>query len=253
VGAELSRFLAEARNELTLLDARARRLGHEGIAVLLDSLTKLRGTTANWREVTTSAEHLFVRDLSYLELPVRAVYTVPASATLRLGAPVHFLPQIALFSRTGQVSAAGFDAARHIVRQRLSETELTDVFGSDVEHRIDQLITWSAGNPHALVQLLQSVVAERLLDGPLFERVLSLQGDQYRRIVPGTAYPWLARVHVEKSLPVENEEQRELAERMLSSGVVLRYQGESAWFDVHPAAKRIPGLDEAIRRLGAGT
>lgn len=250
VNADLSRFLSDVRSELVLLDNRARRLGRGGIVVLFDSLDRLRGASKHRQDVLTSAEHLFERDLSYLELPIHVVYTVPAALVFRVAAPLHFLPQIALSDRRGQRSAAGFVAGRGIVEQRLSDAKATaeEVFGPQAEERIDRLIAWSAGSPGAIVRLLQNVVAEPSLDAQLFERVLSMGGDEHRRAVPAGAYPWLARVHVEKTLPVDTEEERELAEQMLSNGVVVGYRDDAAWFDVHPAAQRIPGIAEAIAR-----
>jgi hypothetical protein len=249
VAAELSQFLAEVRSELILLDGRAKRQGHVGLVVVFDGLDRLRGTSATWKDVLTSAEDVFDRNFSHLELPVHVVYTVPSALVFRLKTPVHFLPQIALFDRGGQSSAAGFEAGRQLVRRRVSDANLTDLFGSQADAWIDQLLAQSGGNPGAIVRLLQNVVAEDPLDEQLFERVLSMGGDEYRRMVPAGAYPWLARVHVEKTLPSQGEEHRESAEQMLSNGALLRYQDDAAWFDVHPAVLRIPGIEEAIQHL----
>jgi hypothetical protein len=65
-----------------------------------------------------------------------------------------------------------------------------------------------------IVRLLQNVVAEDPLDEQLFARVLSMGGDEYRRMVPAGAYPWLARVHVDKTLLSKGEDHREGAEQM---------------------------------------
>ena len=99
--AELSRFIAEVRDELTLLDGRAQALGYRGIVVLFDSLTRLQGWSANWAEVLASAERTFGLYASYLELPVHVVYTVPPAMIVRLGAPIRFLPRSRVHDRHG--------------------------------------------------------------------------------------------------------------------------------------------------------
>jgi hypothetical protein len=117
-GAELSRFVDEVRSEVILLEGRARRTGHAGLAGLLDSVSRLRGNTSTWKEVLASAERVFGMYASYLELSAHVLYTVPSPLVLRVQKPVRFLPQIALFDRAGK-RAPGFEAAREIVRRRV--------------------------------------------------------------------------------------------------------------------------------------
>jgi hypothetical protein len=53
----------------------------------------------------------------------------------------------------------------------------------------------------------------------------------------------LSRIHRTKALAPSGPEEREILERLLSDGALLRYQldGE-AWYDVIPAVGRIPGV-----------
>lgn len=269
VSAEHSRFVSEVRNELTLLNGRARRLGRGGLVVLFDGITRLRGDSTTWKEVLASAERLFGMDASYLELPVHVVYTVPAPLALRLSTPILFFPQIALLDRAGK-RAAGLDAAREIVRRRVGDEELAQVFAAYGGHKprtnagrpitddhspkgnpeawVDELLLWSAGNPRDIVQLLRNSIIEAMLHPPRFKQMLSLSADGLRRTTPETANPWLARVHIEKTLAFPDD-QRLLADRLVLDGAVLRYQNGEGWYDVHPVLLETSRVSAEIARL----
>ena len=98
------------------------------------------------------------------------------------------------------------------------------------------------------MRLLQTFVKRESLPEALFKRLLSITGDGYRRTVPEDAYAWLARVHVEKKLSFTGET-RQVVDLMLQNNVVLRYQNDSEWFDVHPAILEIPAVAAEVARL----
>lgn len=241
-------FIKQVREAIEELEARAQKAGYEGLVVLFDSLEKVRGTSGNWKEVLSSAEKVFSNHAADLHLPVHALYTLPTALILRMTTPVTFLPMLKLVDRAGK-RAAGFAVAREIVQKRVPDTALNEFFGAaNREARVEQLITWSGGYPREIVRLLQTFVGEPGLDQDLFQRLLSLAGDEYCRTVPENAYAWLARVHVEKSLAFP-EEQREMVDQMLENNVVLRYQNDDPWCDIHPAVRRMPRIAEEVERL----
>jgi hypothetical protein len=229
-GAELSRFVKEARNEAVLLDGRARRLGYEGIAVIVDSLTHVQGDSATWDAVLASAERLFGAGASYLELPIHLLYTVPVPLVLRLAAPIRFLPQISLRHREGH------EAAQAIVRRRVPDTELRELLP---EEGASRLVTSSAGNPGTIVRLLRECVAAGPVDDQRLRQILSLDADGLRRTTPFSAYPWLADVREEHRLTF-TAETRDQAERLLASGAVIRYQDPDVRYGAHAAFAGIP-------------
>jgi hypothetical protein len=221
--ANMTRFVAEVRGALEVLNERVKRRKYNGLVVIFDSLEKLRGISTNWTEVLTSAERIFTGGAPYLQLPVHVIYTLPPALVLRLSEPVHFLPMLKLADRAGK-RAAGFDAAREIVRQRVPDEHMREFFGATSgEHRVERLIAWSGGYPREIVRLLQTFIAESSLDESLFKRLLSLAADQYRRTVPESALRWLARVHLEKRLIVDDDTHRATVDLMLQNNVVLRY------------------------------
>ena len=58
----------------------------------------------------------------------------------------------------------------------------------------------------------------------------------------------LARVAMQQYLIIDGDADREVADRLLQNNVILRYLNEEAWFDIHPAVRRIPGVSEEIAR-----
>lgn len=253
VAAHLPRFLDDAHEELRQLEQRAVKLGFGGLAVIFDSLEKLRGTSTNWNEEMESAERIFGSGASYLRLPVHVLYTIPAALTVRLRLDaVHFLPMIKLQHRNGDRFGPGVDAAYMIATKRVPMNALREIFGEKSEARLERLVAWSGGYPREIVRLLQLYLGTPMEKWPLsesdFERVLNQIADDYRKIVATSAYEWLARVAVQQYLVLEGDADREIADRLLQNNAVLRYLNDRDWFDIHPAVREIPGVSEEIAR-----
>lgn len=252
VSAHLTTFLRDAGAELKGLLLRANAKGFTGVIVVLDSLEKLRGTSSNWHQVLESAERVFAGGAPYLKLPVHVLYTVPPAVLSRRVNNIYFMPMIKLTDREGSAFKPGLDAAREIIDKRVDRAVLSEILGPTAyEDRVRRMIAWSGGYPREIVRLLQSVIAS--WDGSLsesaFNRVFNEVADEYRKIVPSTAFPWLARVAVDRYMTLESEEQQQSADLMLSNNVVLRYLNDRDWFELHPAAREIPGVRDAITRL----
>jgi len=249
VAKHMTTFIQEVREELVDLDARIKKRGRAGLVIIFDSLEKLRGMSTNFTEVLQSAERIFGSGAPYLTLPVHVVYTIPTALVLRLNIAVHFLPMLKLVDRAG-TRAEGFDAALDIVRRRVPDNVLNEFLGAPSrDARLRRLIAWSGGYPREIVRMLQNVVSEPEPTEETFRSILSQAGETYARTVTRDAYAWLARVHVEKDVNIENEAHREIADRMLSNNVVLRYQNDSAWYDLHPAVLEIAGVKQEIELL----
>lgn len=253
VTAHLPRFLDEAHEELRHLERRAIKLGFQGLAVIFDSLEKLRGTSTNWNAVMESAERIFGSGASYLRLPVHVLYTIPTALIVRLRLEsVQFLPMIKLRQRDGSRFEPGIDAARMIVTKRIPLPALQDILGEKTEDRIERIIEWSGGYPREIVRLLQLYIGTSMDKWPLsdgdFERVLNQIADDYRKIVGTGTYEWLARVAVQQYLVLEGDSDREIADRLLQNNAILRYLNDRDWFDIHPAVRQIPGVSEQIKQ-----
>jgi hypothetical protein len=158
------------------------------------------------------------------------------------------MPMIKLRERDGREFTAGIDAAYEIVVHRVPVEVLREILGEQMDRRMRKLIDWSGGYPREIVRLIQSMIA--IEQWPLtdsdFARVLNEVGDQYRKLVPASAFSWLAQVATEQYWTLENDEHRAIADQMLSNNAVLRYLNDKDWFDLHPAVRQIPGVSEAI-------
>lgn len=246
VADHMTTFLSHVHEALAELDRRARAQGYVRLVVIFDSLEKLWGISSTWRDVLESAERVFATRAAALHLPVHVVYTIPMCLILRMALPVALLPMLRLHDRDGE-RAAGFAAARELVRRRVPDAVLDQFFGAESrEARVEELIAFSGGSPREVVRLLRDVVAEAELSPGVFARILALVGDEYRRTVLGSAYPLLARIAVEKQLPLEHD-QREWIDPLLQNGLILAYENGARWYDLHPAVSDIPGVAAAIR------
>ena len=244
-------FIRQVREEMAELLESFRARGHESVTVIVDSLEKLHGTNATFTEVLTSAERLFSSGAPDLKLPVHTVYTLPPALVFRLNIPVHFLPMLKVRGPEGDRDPDGFKAARALVGKRLTDADLSALFGADFEAALGRLIDWSAGYPRELVRLLQKCVkAGEVSD---LEKLLTRAGAAFRRTVTDTTAVWLASVAHEKRAVIEDEETRDTADLAMRNSVVLRYMNGDEWYDVHPAIESHPRFRDALARLGRGS
>lgn len=246
-------FLEEAGRDLLRLNARVETLSYRGLVILFDSMEKLRGTSTNYRDVLSSAEQIFQGGAPYLRLPVHVFYTVPIELiSRRRFETVDIMPMIKLHTRSAEEFAPGFAAARQIVTRRIPLDVLSRALGAgELEARLHQLIAWSGGYPRELVRMLQRIMAAEKfpLSEAAFRRVLNEIGDDYQNSIPTSAFPWLARVALDKQLHLEDDDHRRTADILLSSNAILRYLNDAAWFDLHPAVRQLPGVKQEIDKL----
>ncbi len=258
VGASLSTFSLEVRQELEDLERRVQAVPQsrkKKLVVLFDSLEKLEGTTATPDALHASAAQLFVNNRQYLKLPIHVVYTVPAYLrTLSPSLDVPFMPMVKLFNRSGERFELGFEAMREMVFRRIPKEELPGFLGLEWEVRLDRIITLSGGYPRELMHTLRNLmvsedafpVSERAVS-----RALNQLRDSFEEAIFKEDYPWLAGVHLDKTIATEDAQQRVAAERMIAANAVLLYRNEGAWYEVHPLVREIDGVKKAIANLRA--
>jgi hypothetical protein len=245
VAEHLSTFVRLLHDELTLLEARARKLQRSGIVVIFDSLEKLRGTSLTWKQVLESAERIFSNGAPYLQLPVHALYTIPPALTQRMSGPVSFLPMIKVRAADGTPNEDGFQAIYELISKRIPPSDLEAMFGAgQVAPRLRELAEWSGGYPREILRTLQELL--ELDSFPITQKELARQlhraGNPYRAIVYNSgAMRWLGTVARSKKLITANDAEREASELFLTNNVILRYLNDDEWYDVHPS---VAGLDE---------
>jgi len=231
-----SRFLDDVRQELQLLEERAKKAGYTRVTVIFDSLEKLKGLSTNWREVLASAERVFGGGAPYLDLPIHVVYTVPPALLNRSTARIEFMPMVKLFTRAGERHEAGFVAMRELIRPRLPDDALAEVLGSAHEERVEELIMRSGGHPRLLVQMLQwlLLLPEFPASDEDLSRLFAELRERYQAVITNEDLPWLRKVQGEKSLTIDTPEQLESVDRALTNNVIFRYANADIWYDVHP-------------------
>ncbi|HRI69421.1 MAG TPA: hypothetical protein PK156_34555 [Polyangium sp.] len=248
VSSHMTTFLREAWELLLDMNRRARSYGYEGIVIIVDSLEKINGLSTNWREVLASAEKVFGGGAPYLKLPVHIVYTVPPALVNRMSGSVFFLPMLKIRDREGN-TAPGTEAARQIIRNRVPDDYLAKLFGkADLDERVSKLIDWSGGYPREILKLLQDCILEENVDERSFRRIIARAGERFTRVVPDYAFPLLAQIALEKRLIFDGEEQRSIVDFMLQTNVILRYQNDEPWVDLHPAVRAWKPMQDAIAK-----
>lgn len=253
ISGHLTAFLADARQAVMDLHERARKEKWNGLVVVFDSLEKLRGMSTTWEDVINSAEQVFGNGATHVRLPVHTIYTVPP-ALLARQTDIEFMPVVKIADRERKQSEPGMLALRELVALRVPETERAEIFGTGAQQRelIDRIIVESGGYLRDLVRAVRWCVFQKKLpiDKAALDRRFARESDAYRRIVPEDEFEWLAHIATSKYLTlVGDERKRPIIDQMLRNNVLLRYQNEHDWWDVHPAAAAIPGVAQAIERL----
>lgn len=243
-------FMQEAKNTLMTLNTEVREFGRKGIVIIFDSLEKLKGTSESWKEVLKSAEVVFGGNAPHVRLPVHVLYTLPPALYTHFSG-IDFMPVIKVINKDRSPNEHGLAAARQIISKRIPENILKELFGSNMNDRIDQLILWSGGYTRQIVEMLQQVIEQS--DHPVsdrgFQRIMTGIANDCRSMVPGNAFSWLANVSKEKYLAIEDDNHKEIVDHMLLNHVILSYLNDESWFDLHPAVYKIPGVKEAINNL----
>lgn len=251
VASNFSEFIKEAKDELISLNADVvHKFGRDGIVIIFDSLEKLAGTKKKWHEVLDSVERVFKINALYMQLPVHVLYTVPPALSTRI-ADIAFMPMIKVYDRNRNRHEPGLAAARELIRRRVPEDILQELFGLNPWGRIDDLILWSGGYPRDILHMLRAIIL--LNDHPLsdsdFEHIIAYIRNQYRRIITGDALDWLANVATTKDPITKDDVHLEAVDRMLNQHVVLSYLNNDSWCDLHPTVYQIPIIKKAIQNL----
>lgn len=248
VAGHFTQFLTEARAELKSLDERATLLDHGGLLVIFDSLEKLRGTTSAWHEVLDSAEIFFLKNVPNLDLPVHIVFTVPTALLTRIGG-IRLLPMLKVRTREGEPYAPGVAAARELITRRIEPAALKEIFGPEMEARIDEMVRWSGGYPRELIRLLRDAIRDSAagpLSNEVFARMFAGVVETYRFLVSADVVPWLVSVARTRFMTVERDDQRLAADRMLQNNAILYYANAEGWHDLHPALYENPIIRTAL-------
>lgn len=246
-------FLQEARRELLALQTRAMALGHQGLAVILDSLEKNRGISDNWKDVIQSLDRIFSKGAPYLRLPIPSIFTVPpAVVPLLLDTNVEFMPMVKLQTKQGEAFEPGLEVLRSLLGKRLDDGDLENLLGEDWRDRRDRIIRFSGGYPRDIIRIFRQILMEDQfpLGDESFRRIFKEIEANYRLAIPSNLYPLLAKAQRDLFLVTSTEDEREASARLFGQNALLRYQNEDCWFRLHPAVTSIPAIQEMLAEIG---
>lgn len=166
---------------------------------------------------------------------------------------VAFLPMLKVKTRDGEPNADGYAALAEIVRRRVPESELAQLIPGPPEDGLKHLMDASGGYVRDLLRMLRELLLRQPASHNDITAVIASQFDQITRIIPTNAYPWLARVRDTKNIATSGPVEKRLADRLIRHDVVLRYQNDAPWFELHPAAAGIPELREEPDSTGSAS
>ncbi|MGH4022436.1 MAG: hypothetical protein ACRDT0_25000 [Pseudonocardiaceae bacterium] len=227
--------------------------GSPGVVLIVDSLEKLQGTSANDLDVQASVEALFVNHSDKLRFASHhTVYTVPtylqftAAGALPYDGRVLPVPVPHLRNQAGlidQHSKRTLDELKEVVSRRVPPDQL---FGGD--QQLERIISASGGHLRDLFRLLQesvTLIYRRSLRPPLhhehidevisnvalgFSSPIREQADFLRKIAKGDGTIEPARSEVP------------LMARLLQTHMLLAHLNGGNWYEVHPLARRALGI-----------
>ena len=228
------------------------------LLIVQDNLDRLRSDSA--RKLFADGGELLT------ELRADLLYTAPLPLNLgaydirRTFSRVFTMPNVKVRLRDGSEHPAGIDGLLELAGKRLNLDTLFE--GRDVARF---LVEKSGGSVRDLLRLLDDAQLNAQVDGK--ERidldsartaVKSLSLSFTRNLLPGSAfYPILAEVHETKceyNLPPGETvaDARRRFSELIDNGVVLEYNGEDSWYDVHPAVRDIDRFKDACNHPAAG-
>ena len=210
------------------------------IVLLVDSLERLRGTSANADEVHKSVETLFAGHADKLHLPaLHVVYTVPPYLKVRypnlgsLYSPggLQILPSVKIRDDQGNPNPAAFDALERVVASRGDWRRLLGE-----RSMLDELIGHSGGHLRDLLRLLAEVIRRASVLPVKPATVASAVSQVRSEFLPiaNDDARWLARASASHSAALESSKRLAQLAWFLDTHMLLCYRNGEEWYDVHP-------------------
>lgn len=226
-------------------DLTSRIKSNSGLVVLVDSLDHA-DNRSEFETLMTSIQRLFERHGSLLQLAgLHIVYTVPPY--LRFihtpCGPVRMLTTVKVAERDGAVVEVGVQALIDLIDRR--DSEWHRLLGS--REVLERLILLSGGHIRDLLRMVASV-AMHARSLPADPDVIEYAINQYRNsLVADLAddeIAWLNEVAKSHDTGMASADRRGAFASLLDRHLVLGYLNGEEWYDVHPLARPVIGLDD---------
>lgn len=240
----LGAFVEDVRDYIKKGEAALResRPHSAGVVLIVDSMEHIRGTSANAKEVQDSVETVFAVHADKLQLPLHAIYTVPAFLRIAykgLGALYNqgmmTVPSVKVRGPDGQPLPIGRDALEQMVAKRGDWQRLLGT-----QDLLDHLIFTSGGHLRDLLRMVAEVIrrADTVpVDAATVERAVSQIRSEYLPIADADAR-WLWRIAQTHEAALENMSLLPALVRFFDTQLVLVYRNGLEWYDVHPIIRQ---------------
>ncbi|MDZ7267006.1 MAG: ATP-binding protein [candidate division KSB1 bacterium] len=239
-----AQFLEDLNDLIDKLQQQLRERGKEGLVIIIDSLDRIIPHPLDDKGWRTTHSAIYLEHADHLKAPhCHAIYTVPISIYFNENLSKAYpdlplmLPMIKIREENGTICAAGLEAMRRVVVQRV---QIKSVFKN--KKSVDKLCLASGGHVRDLMILLRYACdysAEQITPLAVDKAIRALVRE-YDRLVKDADLPRLVRIHREKRLPSDAE--YALLPYHL---IVLEYQNGERWADVHPAVQETRKFQEA--------
>lgn len=229
-------------------DARVRlgRKGWKDLVFIVDGLEKMHYAPLPDGQSTHSA--LFVAHAEQLKsIHSHVIYTVPISLVFNANLgdafpdPTLVIPMVKLTESDGCTPyEPGRQALFEVVARRV---DIAEVFES--EDLVWQLIEASGGSVRDLMRLMRLAcygATDRIRAAHVGRAVQELIRE-YDRLVQDSDLERLAAIARERRVPGDDA-----SARLLHLRLVLEYQNDERWADLHPAVRRTPRLRHLLER-----
>ena len=219
------------------------------VVLIFDSLEKLGGSEANFRDTMDSVIRVFSQFPSYLRLPkCHVIYTIPPYATIMdPHVEEHYdcsllkpLPAIKITEKgpDGPGYEPGYAALRSLVDKRVP---LEQLFGKDTSG-INLLIKFSGGHVRTLIRMMRELLL-RFGDEPFplgLTQVRKVVNDFQEKVVLSVrpeGVAMLETIRKTNSITDVRDDELELLARYMDHHMVLCYQNGDGWFQIHELIK----------------
>lgn len=239
-----SQFLEDLNDLIDKLQLLLRDRGKKGLVMVIDSLDRIIPHPLDEKGLRTTHSAIYLEHADHLKAPhCHVIYTLPISIyfneNLSKAYPdlPHMLPMIKIREENGRICAAGLDAMRRVVVQRV---QIESVFEN--EKSVDKLCLASGGHVRDLMHLMRYACdySDKQISSLAADKAIRALVREYDRLVKDADLPRLVQVHREKRLPSDAE-----FALLPYHLIVLEYQNGERWADLHPAVQETRKFREA--------
>jgi hypothetical protein len=245
----ISQLLTDLNDLVDYAQIKLRDNGKKGLVIIVDSLEKILLKPLDELGHITTHSAIYIEHGDYLKAPnCHILYTVPISLLRNENVGQIFtdetliVPMVKVKDDRGNDMQDGLDAMRGMLARRL---EIDKVFENPKS--VDDLARASGGHVRDFMRLVrfacrysQDRIPENAVNKAIKELVRT-----YDYLVQNKDLQKLVEIYKEKYLP-SDAEYAHLPYHLL----VLEYQNDEIWADVHPAVQGTRKFREAVTKLG---